>query len=393
MEAYSRSYRYRFIAGMALVVSFRILGLSLIIPVISVYGKSLTDSALLIGLAVGGYGATQALFQIPYGLASDKWGRKRLIVTGMLIFSIGSILGGFADTISLLILARILQGGGAVTATVFAFIHDVIEPQRRNYITALIGAPIGIFFSIGILAGPLIADQYGMNALFFISGGLSLFITLYLILFIHEIPTASVSRTISKRMLGEMFRTSDLLKIDIAGLLMHSSITSIFFLIPLILSETFNLEVRQYSYVYLPMILTAIVFMLLFSKVADRGYTRESIMVAFLLLTAGSLGMIFSDGVFIFGAGSILAYAGTSIMEPILPIFVGKVAKPQVVGTAMGAYSTVQFSGSFFGAVIVGLLLSYGFTAALLTLTTIGISGCILALTMRNPVQERGRSG
>jgi MFS family permease len=378
---------------MGLVVSVRILGLSLIIPVISLYGKTLTESSILIGLAVGGYGATQALFQIPYGFASDKWGRKRLIVIGMLIFSIGSIVGGFAASIWPLILARILQGGGAVTATVFAFIHDVIEPQRRNYVTAIIGAPIGIFFAIGIVIGPLIADRYGTGTLFFLGGFLGLLITLYLIFFIHEERPEEIASSVSKKMLGEMVRHSELLKIDIAGLLMHSSITAIFFLLPLILSDNFGLEVRHYSYLYLPMILIAIVLMLLFSKVADRGYTRQSIITAFVLITIGSLGMIFGDGLYRFGAAAILAYAGTAILEPILPIFVGKVAKPQVVGSAMGVYSTVQFSGSFIGALVVGLVLPYGFNAALLTLTAMGITGCIVAITMRNPVPDRKRDG
>jgi MFS family permease len=264
----------------------------------SLYGKTFTESSLLIGFAVGGYGATQALFQIPYGFASDKWGRKRLIVIGMLIFSIGSIFGGFAASIWTLILARILQGGGAVTSTVFAFIHDVVEPHRRNYITAIIGAPIGIFFAVGIVMGPLIADRYGTETLFFVGGFLGLIITFYLLLFIHEERPEEKASSISKKMLGEMIRHPGLIKIDIAGLLMHSSITAIFFLLPLILTENFGLEVRHFSYLYLPMILVAIILMLVFSKVADRGYTRQSIIIAFTLLTVGSLGMIFGTGLY-----------------------------------------------------------------------------------------------
>lgn len=378
-------YHIRFITGMALVVSFRILGLSLLIPVIAIHGKTLTDSTILIGIAVGGYGATQALFQIPYGIASDKFGRKRMIIAGMLIYSIGSILGGFAQSIESLIIARILQGGGAVTATVFAFINDIIDVRHRNFVTAIIGAPIGIFFSVGVIAGPILAHAYGIDLLFFLSGALGFIITIYLIFFIHEEPSAYAQRTDARLHIGSVFTNRQLLKIDAAGLLMYSSINAIFFLLPLVLADRFGLEMYEFTYVYFPMILAAIVLMITFSKVADKGYTRESIMVSFALIFTGSIGMIFGVGIWWFAGAAIIAFAGSNIMEPILPIFVGKMSQSQVVGTAMGVYSTIQFSGSFVGAVMVGVLLPYGFTTAILFLTVVGCTGFLLALTMKNP--------
>lgn len=379
------AYHIRFITGMALVVSFRILGLSLLIPVIAVYGKTLTESTILIGIALGGYGATQALFQIPYGLASDRFGRKRMIVLGMLIFSAGSVLGGFADTIETLIIARILQGGGAVTATVFAFINDAIDVRHRNFVTAIIGAPIGIFFSIGVIAGPVLAHAYGIDLLFFLSGGFGFVITLYLIFFIHEETEDKSRKSITRSQIGSVFKDPRLIKIDIAGLLMYSVINAVFFILPLMLVDRYGLEMNEFTYVYFPMILTAIVLMLLFAKLADRGYTRESIMISFMFILIGSIGMVFSDGIIFFVAAAVFAFAGANMMEPILPIFVGKVSRPEVVGTAMGAYSTVQFAGSIVGALIVGLLLPFGFTAAILFLTVVGLAGFLLAVTMKNP--------
>ncbi len=370
---------------MALVVSFRILGLSLLIPVIAIHGQSLTNSTILIGIAVGGYGATQALFQIPYGIASDRFGRKRMIVTGMLIFSAGSILGGFAQTIEALIAARILQGGGAVTATVFAFINDTIEVQRRNFVTALIGAPIGIFFSIGVIAGPILAHSYGIDLLFFLSGTLGFIITIYLIFLVREEAPPKFRETITREQIGSIFKNRELLKIDVAGMLMYSSINAIFYLLPLILVDRFGFEMNEFTYVYFPMILVAIVLMLTFSKIADRGYTRESIMFSFALIFAGSIGMILDGNIWWFAGAAIIAFAGSNVMEPILPIFVGKIAQSQVVGTAMGVYSTIQFSGSFVGAIMVGLLLPYGFTTAITFLTAVGAIGFLLAFTMRNP--------
>lgn len=370
---------------MALVVSFRILGLSLLIPVIAIHGQTLTESTILIGIVVGGYGATQALFQIPYGIASDRFGRKRMIVTGMLIFSAGSIFGGFAQTIESLIAARILQGGGAVTATVFAFINDTIDVRHRNFVTALIGAPIGIFFSIGVIAGPILAHAYGIDLLFFLSGALGFIITVYLIFFIHEESPSTGRNTITRVQIGSVFKNKELLKIDVAGLLMYSSINALFYLLPLMLADRFGLEMNEFTYVYFPMILVAIVLMIAFSKIADKGYTRESIMFSFVLILAGSIGMILGGDIWWFAGAAIIAFAGSNIMEPILPIFVGKIAQSQVVGTAMGVYSTIQFSGSFVGAVMVGLLLPYGFTTAILFLTAVGGTGLLLAFTMRNP--------
>jgi MFS family permease len=380
-------HQYRFIIGMALVVSFRILGLSLLIPVIAVHGQNLTDSTVLIGIALGGYGATQALFQIPYGLASDRFGRKPLIVLGMLIFSLGSFLGGMADTIELLILSRILQGGGAVTATVFAFINDVIDVRRRNFATALIGAPIGIFFSVGVIAGPIIAHVYSIDILFFISGILALFITLYLIFFIQEERPDKHRPSVSRSLVGSVFRDMRLLKIDIAGLLMYSSINAIFYILPLMMADIFGLEMNQFVYIYFPMIMAAIIVMISFARLADKGLTRTTVIISFLLITIGSIGMLVGgSGLFLFAIGAIVAYAGSNALEPILPIFVGKVAQANVVGTAMGAYSTVQFMGSFVGAIAVGFLLPYGFTAAIGFLTFLGVAGVLLAVTMKNPV-------
>lgn len=381
-------YQIRFITGMALVVSFRILGLSLLIPVIAIHGKTLTESTLLIGIALGGYGATQALFQIPYGLASDRFGRKRMIVLGMLIFSAGSVLGGFAQTIEALITARILQGGGAVTATVFAFINDTIDVRHRNFVTAIIGAPIGIFFGIGVIAGPVLAHVYGIDLLFFLSGGLGILVTLYVILFIREESPIHERQTITRSHIGSVFKDPQLLKIDAAGLLMYSSINAIFFILPLILVDRYGLAMNEFTYVYLPMIIFAIVLMLLFSKIADRGYTRESIMFGFALIIAGSLGMIFGDPLWLFAAAAVIVFAGSNIMEPILPIFVGKISRPAVVGTAMGAYSTIQFSGSLVGALMIGLLLPFGYSTAILFLSAVGCAGLFLAVTMRNPIPQ-----
>ncbi len=379
---------------MALVVSVRILGLSMIIPIISAYGFTLTDSSLLIGLAVGGYGVTQAIFQIPYGRASDRWGRKRLIILGMLIFSAGSILGGFADNITLLIAARILQGGGAVTATVFAFIHDVVDPNRRNLITALIGAPIGVFFGLGVAVGPLAAEAYGVPKLFFFSGILGFLITVYLIFAVREdIPPDR--KPVSGELVAfrELVFDVRLLRIYIAGFLMSASVTSIFFLMPLILGALFGLEMRELSYVYIPMIGITIAVMILFSRFADWGYTRTAIIVGFGLLLLGSIGMIYGTGLYFFAAAATVAFAGVNSMEPILPIFVGKVANQSSVGSAMGIYSTIQFSGSFVGALLIGLLLPYGFTAGLSALGVLACIGLIVSFPMKNPMPSTVQDG
>lgn len=378
-------YNIRFIIGMALVVSFRILGLSLLIPVIAIHGLTLTDSTILIGIVVGGYGATQALFQIPYGLASDIFGRKRMIVIGMLIFSAGSLLGGFSHSIESLIAARVLQGGGAVTATVFAFITDTIDVKHRNFVTAIIGAPIGIFFGIGVIAGPILAYAYGINLLFFLSAILGFIITLYVIFFIHEGPKPEHRRAISGPQFRSVFKNPDLRKINVAGFLMYSSINAIFYILPLMLMDRYGLTMNQFTYIYLPMIFVAFVFMLSFSRIADRGYTRESIIFGFGIVVAGSVGMLFGTDLWVFAAAAIFVFAGANILEPILPIFVGKVSQPQVVGTAMGVFSTIHFFGSFIGAFLVGLLLPYGYVPAILFLTAIGITGFLLGITMKNP--------
>jgi MFS family permease len=370
---------------MALVVSFRILGLSLLIPVIAVHGSYFTDSTVLVGIALGGYGASQALFQIPYGIASDRFGRKNLIITGMLVFSIGSFLGGSADSIGTLIAARILQGAGAVTATVFAFINDVIDVQRRNFVTAIIGAPIGIFFSIGVVAGPLLAHAYGVDTIFHLSGIFGLIAAGYIRFFVHEENRTSDYAFRERYRLRSAFSDIRLLKTYVAGLLMYSAVSAIFFITPLLMADRFGLSMNEFVYVYFPMIAVAIGAMLLFSRAADRGRTKGMILLGFFMVAAGSAGMIAGQTLVVFTAAAIVTFAGANALEPILPILVGKTARPETVGAAMGAYSTIQFSGSFAGALAVGALLPLGYSPALICLAAIGGCGMLLAASMDNP--------
>jgi MFS family permease len=378
--------------ALASVVGLRMLGLFLVLPVFTLYGLQFTSSRFLVGFAFGSYGLTMALFQIPFGRLSDRIGRRKVLLLGMSLFSLGSFLCAIPHwfpaslQIGMLILGRLVQGGGAIVSVAFATVADYIEPERRSTAMAVLGIPIGVAFALGVIVGPILAGLLGTAFLFWLTGFLGLGTDIVLVRYLSEEPTvagtpASVAKVIANR---------PLLAFSFGGFLMNFFMASFFFYFPLIVTGQHHLKMTQYYELLLPMMLISGITMFGFSQGADHGWGRPLATLAFLLFTPSSLllldpaaaGLDPTRLTAVFVAGTLFYIAFTGL-EPILPSLVSKSAPETAYGTALGFYNTCQFLGSFAGGAMAGAFSHFSPSLMMTTLFAASALGFLLMLASR----------
>jgi len=361
--------QWQMIIAMSAAVGLRMLGLFLVLPVFTLYGQQFTDSKFLIGLAFGGYGLTMAIVQYPFGRFSDRYGRKRILIIGMLLFSAGAILAAIPASIEWLIAARFLQGLGGITSVSFALIADVVEEERRSMAMAFLGIPIGLSFAVGVLLGPILASYWGYASLFWITGVGGLLSALHITLVVREPEGHLRSAAVPWIPNGEI------LKLNACGFLMNFFMTSFFFYFPLMVGR--YLSLRQYYMALGPMVIMAGLSMLAASRIADRGASKAVSFASFSILLFSALVLFRQDqGVpsshaltWIIVAG-ILFFMGFSGLEPVLPALVSRLARRETYGASLGSFNTIQFLGNFAGGAIAGYLghFSRGYAMGVLVL-------------------------
>ena len=353
------SVQKKTIAAMSSVVGLRMLAVFLVLPVFVLFAEKFTSSFILIGIAFGIYGLSRAIFQIPFGYISDKIGRKNVLFFGMLLFGVFTFVIGFSDNIYELILLRFLQGVAAESSVAFALVSDTVSEGDRTKAMAFLGIPIGLSFVVGIVMGPLLSYYFGYPFLFYLSGILGI-ISAFLIIVLVEEPK-------SKEMLKEIevslkdavavLKNKTLANLSIQGFLLSFFMTVFFFGLPLIVKN--ELGTGYYYKVLIPMVVFSLFAMMKASKKADMGYEVHLLKLSFLLMAVSSI-FIFSDtkgyALPVIIIGGILFFTGFSITEPIMPSLVSSSSDKSFVGTSMGVYNTLQFSGSFIGGSIAGLL-------------------------------------
>ncbi|MGB5735053.1 MAG: MFS transporter [Thiohalocapsa sp.] len=342
-----------------MIFSMRMLGLFMILPVFALYAHDLAGSTpLLIGLAIGAYGLTQALLQIPFGLLSDRIGRKPVIYAGLIIFAIGSVVAASADSIQGVIIGRALQGSGAIAAAVIALAADLTRESVRTRTMAAIGISVALSFAAALVLGPLVGELIGVNGIFWLTAGFALLGMLVLAFIVPTPGRSSVHRDaqpVLSQLSGVLANTT-LLRLDLGIFLLHLTMVSLFVVLPLSLQSA-GLSASGHWKVYLPVVLLAIVLMVPLIIVAERaGRVRMVLIGAAVALSGAMFGFAAFDGS-LWLAVLLLTVMFTvfNLLEAVLPSLVSKAAGAGDKGTAMGVFSSSQFFGAFLGGVLGGL--------------------------------------
>jgi predicted MFS family arabinose efflux permease len=382
---------FRAAAALAAVFSVRLLGLFMIYPVFAAYAGTLTGAnPYLIGEALGIYGLTQGLLQIPFGLLSDRLGRKVMIVAGLALFGIGSAVAAVSTSIGGVIIGRALQGAGAVGSVILALVADLTSEESRTAAMAMVGITIGASFIVALLAGPLVANFIGVTGIFWLMVALAL-----LGMAITEFAVPSPRRLSVHRdaeavpaLLGAVLRNRELLRLDIGIFALHAMLTASFLVVPDLLRSTLGVAVHDQWIVYLLVLLVAVAAMVPAIIVAEKYRHMKGVFVGAVAALAVSQIMLYfgAGNSFVLLAALVVFFSAFNVMEATLPSLITKVAPPDVKGTAMGVYSSLQFFGIFVGGVIGGFAHQHGAAAAIFALTTaLALIWLLTAVGMAQP--------
>jgi MFS family permease len=377
--------------GLAGIYGLRMLGLFIILPIFALYAEKLPggESHFLIGIALGAYGLTQAILQIPAGWLSDRYGRKPIIIAGLLLFAAGSFLAASADDIYWIIAGRVIQGAGAINAAVMALTADLTREEHRTKAMALIGMTIGVTFSVSMVLSPLLYRVIGMSGMFALIGVLA-FVSIAVVIWF--IPNPHITRFHSDTeantsKLAEVLRNKDLLRMDFGVFTLHAILMSVFMQVPFILRAD-GLDAQHQWQVYLPVMLIAFALMVPPIIIAEKkAKMKQVFMVAIALAAVAQLGLIFVQGSVWGVAISLLVFfTAFNVLEATQPSIVSKIAPLASKGTAMGVFSSVQFLGAFFGSAMGGLLMQlYDGNAVLIFAVCMLLLWLVVASSMRAP--------
>ena len=381
----------RSIYSLSGVLFFRMFSIFLLLPIFSVLALDLEEATpFLIGVAFGAYGLTQGFLQLPFGMWSDRAGRKKVIVIGLGLFIIGNLLAAAADSIYLMIIARFLQGTGAISSTVFALVADLTRPEVRTRANAAMGVSIGTAFAIAFIVAPFLGEWMGLEGMF---GMIAIFSVVSLVLVLKTVPNPEAipmvpANTSFLKMTKTVLRVPSLRTICWGGFVCGAGLSSTFFLIPMILVNH-GYERTEMWKIYLPMMLAGALMMILAAVFAEvRNRFREVMLfgVVLLLLSAFAMGIGQEQQKLLwFVVALFLFFMGFNIFEPIFPSLVTRTTTAETKGTAMGVYNFAQFFGHFAGATLAGALYLNYFYIFILLIALAEFWFFYLTLSFTNP--------
>jgi predicted MFS family arabinose efflux permease len=376
--------------SIASLYGFRMLGLFMVLPVMSIYFDQYQQaSAFLLGLALGIYGLTQAILQIPLGLLSDKIGRRPVILGGLLMFIFGSLVAATAETAIGVVIGRALQGAGAIASTLMALVSDLTAEQNRTKAMASIGGSIGISFSVAMILGPVVAANFGLAGIFWLTAALGLIGAMIVFKAIPKTFSMRQNRETQTdlQQLGNLLREPSLMRLNIGIFFLHLTLMAAFVVIPSVLVQQLAVNPDQLWWVYLSLLGGGFIAMLPAMIFAEKRNAQKKIFVlAVALMTFAMLVLGSTDGVFLTVSMLFIYFAAFNLLEALLPSWLSKVCPVGNRGTAMGIYSSCQFLGAFTGGVLGGFALTnVGIDGLFWLLGLILLFWCLVAATMASP--------
>lgn len=374
----------------AAIFSFRMLGLFMLIPVFTIFATQLQDATpALIGLALGSYGLSQGILQIPFGILSDYFGRKPILRIGLLIFACGSLIGALSDSIYTMILARTLQGTGAIGSVLIALLADLTPDEHRTKAMAVIGMTIGLSFGLAMVISPALTHFYGLSGIFYLTAFLAV---LGLILLETLIPTPSKERFHPENeaklsLFKTVLKSKHLQRLNAGIFFQHFILTATFYVVPmLLLGQVKEGNLEQQWHFYLPLMVASFVLMMPFIVFAEKKRQMKLIFLIAVLVTGLSqwILVLLSHHWLSLCVLMFFYFVAFNILEATLPSLVSKQAQLTAKGTAMGVYSSCQFLGIFAGGTVAGLIFQFaGSTGIFVCNGLIALVWLVLAFSMK----------
>ncbi len=349
---------------LSMIIALRFFGLFIVLPVLSAYALTLEGSnAFLVGIVVGGYALTQTIFQVPFGLMSDKIGRKKTLVFGLIIFIIGSIIAALSTDIYWLMFGRFLQGAGAIGSVVIAMISDTVKEESRAHAMAIMGGTIAMSFAAAMIIGPVVGGLYGVSSLFWITAFLAASAIFILFTKVPNPPKIVHTYSQEESKMKHVFKDKSLRSMYITFLFHSSIMTMAFFIIPIVMTKSveeggFGWDKMDLWKVYLPAMILGLLAMApaaILGEKKDKG--KEVFMVSIISIGIGFLLMGFATDATLFIIGVSLFFIGFNMFEPLLQSFVSKLAKVHQKGAALGVANSFAYFGAFLGGILGGWLM------------------------------------
>ena len=382
--------------SLASIYGLRMLGMFLILPIFAIYASTLPDkpSGLMVGLALGAYGLTQALLQLPFGMASDKYGRKPMIYIGLAIFAIGSMVAALAMNIEGVIIGRAIQGAGAVSAVVTALVADLTRDEHRTKAMATIGGTIGIAFAFSLVAGPILNEWMGVPGIFFLTGILTL-AAIAVVRFVVPDPVHShyhSDASAAPAKLKDVLKNRQLLRLNYGIFALHAAQMAMFVVVPFAINQTSDMDVNQHWKIYLPVVLAAFVLMIPAIIYAEKQSKMKQVFVAAVAVMLLAQIMFAVSISYFWGivASLTIYFIAFNLLEASLPSLISKIAPAAAKGTAMGVYNTAQSLGIFVGGAVGGYLSHvYGFASVFIFCGVMMVLWLLFASSMQAPLAVR----
>ncbi len=380
---------YRAIAGLGMLYAFRMLGLFMVLPVLSLYARDLTGATpFLIGIALGGYGLAQAIFQIPFGALSDRLGRKQIIALGLLLFFAGSVMAALSTSIHGVIAGRCLQGSGAIAGALMALLADKTREETRTTAMAAIGMSIGLSFALAMALGPFLAELFGLSGVFWSTALLAL---VGLLILWRLVPSAPARQHrdvgVDPRQLRKMLLKPELLRLNFSIFALHAILTGCFIALPLRL-ESLGIEAQYHGWVYLPVMAAGFFAMIPLIIAAEKYRHMKAVFMGAVAAITLALLAIGETGHtrWLLITLLLVFFTGFNLMEAMLPSLISKLSPAGAKGTAMGVYSTSQFLGASIGGVAGGAVAGhFGIDAVFLFAAALGALWFLAILNMAVP--------